>query len=162
MLRVEGGTLVETAPRANQSIWDAGAGGKRTMPRPDPPYSPEFRAETARLLRSSGKTVAELLRELGVSEPTLRRWQLQAGDNRREAAGELRRLRELTLNYEGKDRSVRILARLTAEVIEASVAVVTLPAKWAVAGLRRYADQKDEPPGRSSQGQDGEGPLAAE
>jgi hypothetical protein len=42
---------------------------------------------------------------------------------------------------------VRILARLTAEAIEAGVAVVTLPAKWAADGLRRYADQKYEAPG---------------
>ena len=63
------------------------------MPRPGPPYSPEFRADAVRLLRSSGKTVAELSRELGVSEPTLRRWRHQADDDRREAAGEVRRRR---------------------------------------------------------------------
>ena len=57
---------------------------------------------------------------------------------------------------------MRKLARLTAEAIEVGVAVVTLPAKWAVNGLRRYADQKDERPGRASEGQDGEGPVAAE
>jgi hypothetical protein len=57
---------------------------------------------------------------------------------------------------------VRKLARLTAEAIEVGVAVVTFPAKWAVDGLRRYAHQKDEPPGRASEGQDGEGPVAAE
>jgi transposase len=177
------------------------------MPGAGPPYSPEFRAEAVRLLRSSGKTVAELSRELGVSEPTLRRWRLQAGD-RAEAAGvttdersrlqelergnrlrrdeqesprgaarRLRRLgratlsafheeevrrRRFTLNHQGKDRSVRILARLTAEVIEASVAVVTLPAKWAANGLRWYADHENEPPGRPSDGKDGEGPVAAE
>ncbi len=133
------------------------------MPRPGPPYSPEFQADAVRLLRSSGKTVAELSRELGVSEPTLRRWRHQADGDRRQAAGEVRRRRlTLALNYGGKDRPVRILARLAAEVIEAGVAVVTLPAKWAVNGLRRYADHKDEPPGRASAGQDGEGPLAAE
>jgi transposase len=48
------------------------------MPRPGPPYSPEFRAEAVRLLRSSGKTVAELSRELGVSEQTLRSWRRRA------------------------------------------------------------------------------------
>lgn len=123
------------------------------MPRPGPPYSPEFRAEAVRKLRSSGRPVAELSHELGVSESTLRKWRLQASDDRGEGAGEVRR--RFTLNDEGKDRPVRILARLTADVIEAGVAVVTLPAKWAAKGLRRYADQKDEPPGRASQGQDG-------
>jgi len=48
------------------------------MPRPGPPYSPEFRAEAVRLLRSSGKTVAELSHELGVSEQTLRSWRRRA------------------------------------------------------------------------------------
>jgi transposase-like protein len=129
------------------------------MPRAGPPYSPEFRAEAVRLLNSSGKTVAELSRELGVSESTLRNWRLRASDDRGEAAGEVGR--RSTLSHQGKDRSVRILARLTAEVIEAGVAVVTLPAKWAANGLRRYADQKDEPRGRASGGQDGEGPAAA-
>jgi transposase-like protein len=129
------------------------------MPRPGPPYSPDFRIEAVRRLRSSGQTVAELSRELGVSEPTLRRWRGQAGDHGGEVAGEVRRRR---FNHRGKDRSVRKLARLTAEVIEAGVAVVTLPAKWAVDGLRRYADHKDEPPGRASDGHDGERPVAAE
>jgi hypothetical protein len=54
------------------------------------------------------------------------------------------------------------LASLAAEVIEVGVAVVTVPAKWAASGLRWYAHQKDEPPARSSEGQDGEGPVAAE
>jgi transposase-like protein len=131
------------------------------MPRPGPPYSPEFRAEAVRQLRSSSKSVAELSREMGVSEPTLRRWRLHADHNRGEAAGGVRRRRS-TLDYQGKDRPVRILARLTAEAIEVGVAVVTLPAKWAVDGLRRYADQKDETPGRASEEQDGEGPVAVE
>lgn len=57
---------------------------------------------------------------------------------------------------------MRILARLTAEVLEVGVAVVTAPAKWAANGLRWYSDRKDEPPARASEGQDGEGPVAAE
>ena len=39
------------------------------------------------MLRSSGRTVADVSRELGVSEPTLRRWRLQAGDERGEGSG---------------------------------------------------------------------------
>ena len=120
------------------------------MPRAGPPYSPEFRAEAVRLLNSSGKTVAELSRELGVSESTLRKWRLQASDDRGEATGGVGR--RFTLSHQGKDRSVRILARLTAEVIEAGVAVVTLPAKWAANGLRWYAHHEDEPPERPSEG----------
>jgi transposase len=172
------------------------------MPRPGPPYSPEFRAGAVRQMRLSGKTVAELSRELGVSEQTLRKWRRQAGDDGAEAAGlttdERSRLQELerenrllreereglrkadrlpgpstpstfhegedrprfTLSYQRKDRSVRRLARLTAEVIDAGVVVVTLPARWAANGLRWYADHKDEPPGRASERQDGERPVA--
>jgi transposase-like protein len=133
---------------------------RKGRPAPGGLASLQRRPRAVRLLRSSGKTVAELSRELGVSEPTLRRWRLQAGDDRGEAAGEVRR--RFPLNYQGEDRPVRILARLTADVIEAAVAVVTLPAKWAANGLGRYADQKDEPPGKAAEGQNGEGPLAAQ
>jgi transposase len=42
-----------------------------------PPYSPEFRAEAVRLLRSSGWPVPQLARELGCSQ-SLRNWASQA------------------------------------------------------------------------------------
>ena len=135
------------------------------MARPGPPYSPEFRAEAVRLLRSSGKTVAELSRELGVSEQTLRNWRRQAAVDRGESAGvitdERSRLQRFTLNPRGEDRSVRILARLTAEAIDVGIAVVTAPARWAAKGLRCYADQKDHPPPRASTGPDTDAPVGA-
>lgn len=65
-----------------------------------PPYSPEFRAEAVRLLRSSGRPIPQLAKELGISEQSLRNWgrQVEVDDGR--AAGlttdereELRRLR---------------------------------------------------------------------
>jgi hypothetical protein len=37
-----------------------------------PPYSKEFRAEAVRLLKSSGRPIAQLARELGCSEQSLR------------------------------------------------------------------------------------------
>jgi len=37
-------------------------------------YSPEFKAEAIRLMRNSQTSLAQLARELGVSEPTLRGW----------------------------------------------------------------------------------------
>jgi transposase len=37
------------------------------VPASRPPYPPEFRQEAVRLLRSSGKTIPALARELGVS-----------------------------------------------------------------------------------------------
>jgi len=136
------------------------------MARPGPPYSPEFRAEAVRLLCSSGKTVAELSRELGVSEQTLRNWRRQAALDRGERAGpttdERSRRRRFTLNPRGEDRSMRTLARLTAEAIDVGIALVTAPAKWAAKGLRCYADQEDEPPRRASTGPDTDAPVGAE
>jgi transposase len=64
------------------------------------PYSREFRAEAVRLLRSGGRPIPQLAKELGVSEQSLRNWsrQLDVDDGR--APGlttddreELRRLR---------------------------------------------------------------------
>ena len=39
-----------------------------------PPCPPEFRAEAVRLYRTSGKSQAQIARELGVSSPTLAHW----------------------------------------------------------------------------------------
>ena len=65
-----------------------------------PPYSPEFRAEAVRLLRSSGRSVPQLARELGCSPQSLRNWARQIDVDEGKAAGlttdereELRRLR---------------------------------------------------------------------
>jgi transposase-like protein len=49
------------------------------MPRTRPPYPPAFRAEAVALLRTSGKPVPVIARDLGVSEQTLRNW-LHQGD----------------------------------------------------------------------------------
>ena len=65
-----------------------------------PPYSKEFRAEAVRLLRSSGRSVPQLARELGCSPQSLRNWarQLDVDDGKAEGLSsdereELRRLR---------------------------------------------------------------------
>jgi len=42
------------------------------------PYPPEFRTEAVRLIRSSGKTLAQIGRELQVTTETLRIWSKQA------------------------------------------------------------------------------------
>lgn len=49
-----------------------------------PPYSSEFRVEAVRLLRSSGRPIPQLARELGVSEQSLRNWsrQIEVDDGR--------------------------------------------------------------------------------
>src|SRR5215208_521929 len=65
-----------------------------------PPYSKEFRAEAVRLLRSSGRSIPQLARELGCSEQSLRNWSRQVDVDAGDAEGlttdereELRRLR---------------------------------------------------------------------
>jgi transposase len=65
-----------------------------------PPYSMEFRREAVRLLRSSGRSVPQLSRELGVSQQSLRNWERQADADAGETSdlssderAELRRLR---------------------------------------------------------------------
>src|SRR3954468_17443877 len=68
--------------------------------RKTPPYSPEFRLEAVGLLRSSGRSVPQLARELGCSPQSLRNWagQLEVDEGRKEGlrsdeCEELRRLR---------------------------------------------------------------------
>jgi transposase len=70
------------------------------MPRTHPTYPPEFRAEAVRLVRSSGKSQAEIARDLGISHNSLRLWIKQARVDEGSAPGlttdereELRRLR---------------------------------------------------------------------
>jgi transposase len=71
------------------------------------PYSKEFKQEAVRLLRSSGRPVPQLAKELGVSPQSLRNWASQHDVDDGNAEGlssqereELRRLR----------REVKILA----------------------------------------------------
>jgi len=48
------------------------------MPQTKPPYPPQFRAEAVRLVRESGKPMAQIARDLGVSVESLRNWTRQA------------------------------------------------------------------------------------
>jgi transposase len=72
------------------------------MPPSRPPYPAVFRTEAVELIRTSGKSIPVLARDLGVSDQTLRNWQRQAtidagrgrpGDLTSAEQEELRRLR---------------------------------------------------------------------
>ena len=47
------------------------------MPRTQPNYSPQFRADAVRLYRSSDKPLAHIAADLGISRESLRRWAKQ-------------------------------------------------------------------------------------
>ena len=72
-----------------------------------PPYSEQFKRDAIELLRSSGRSVPQLAKELGVSQGSLRNWAQQIDVDAGKAEGltsdereELRRLR----------REVKVLA----------------------------------------------------
>ena len=48
------------------------------MPPTKPPYPPEFRREAVQITRTSGRSIAQVARDLGVSNQTLRNWIKQA------------------------------------------------------------------------------------
>ena len=60
------------------------------MPKSHPPYPAEFRARAVELVRTSGKSILEIARELGISGEGLRNWVRQAdADAGRGRPGEL-------------------------------------------------------------------------
>jgi transposase len=95
------------------------------VPRTRPPYPPEFRVETVRLLRSGAATIRQVSEDVGVSQQTLRNWLRQADlDDGRRNDGltsseqeELRRLR----------RRVRVLEQEREILRRAAVFFASMP-----------------------------------
>jgi len=69
------------------------------VPRTRPPYPPEFKAEAVRLAKSSGETIAQIAKDLGISDQTLRNWvatdDVDAGRKSGLTSDERARMREL-------------------------------------------------------------------
>ena len=70
------------------------------MPGPTPQYPPEFKAEAIGLVHSSGRSIPQIAKELGVSDNSVRNWikQAESEEGKREGLTneereELRRLR---------------------------------------------------------------------
>jgi len=98
-----------------------------------PPYPAEFRREALGILRSGTRTPAELARELGCTEQTLRNWLRQDEADRGERADmltsdERARLREL-------ERENRVL-RQEREILKRAAAffVLSVTLSWRSAG----------------------------
>jgi transposase len=81
-------------------MWQSTKGVPK-VPGATPRYTPEFKAEAVRLVRSTDKPASQIARELGVSDNALRGWVKQAQIDHGEREGltteereELRRLRK--------------------------------------------------------------------
>lgn len=88
------------------------------MPPTRPPYPPEFKEEAVRLMRSSGKPLAQISRELDVSEQTLRNWRKQQEIDEGEREGLTTEEREELARLRRENRVLRqekeILRKATA------------------------------------------------
>lgn len=87
-------------------------------------FSPEFKARTVELIRTSGKTVAEVCRELDLTETAVRKWVRQAEiddgdregistDEREELAKLRRRVRVLEEEREILKKAATFFAKET-------------------------------------------------
>ena len=104
-------------------------------------YPSDLKEQAVRRSRSGDATVAELSRELGVSDSTIRRWLREAEhdaptDEQSRPPGRAR----LAIPAWGEDLPVRRLAGLAADAIEIAAAAVIIPFPWAASRLRGYAE----------------------
>lgn len=82
-------------------------------------YTPEFKRDAVELVRSSGRTVTEVARELGVSAEGLRNWVKQAKIDRGEGpagaltSDEKEELRRLRRQNREQQQTIEVLRKAT-------------------------------------------------
>ena len=70
-------------------------------------FTPEFKARTVELVRSSGKPIAQICRELDLTETAVRRWVLQAQIDAGEQEGLTSQEREELTRLRRENRVLR-------------------------------------------------------
>src|SRR3954464_7974733 len=112
-----------------------------------PPYSLEFRREAVRLLRTSGRSVPQLAKELGCSPQSLRNWARQLDVDEAKAEGlssdereQLRRLRREVRTLTEEREILRKAAAFFAKDSETRAVLFRL-----IAAEGRALDQDDVP-----------------
>jgi len=92
-------------------------------------YSREFKQEAVRLLLTSGKTAAELGRELGVSKMTMGTWREQAiahGDHPQDAQPEGARISYSVLKLENARLKKELeIARQQRDILKKSLGILS-------------------------------------
>lgn len=78
------------------------------MPKTRPPYPPEFRREALELLKVSGKSIAQVAKDLGCSEQTLQSWRRQAQIDEGEREGLSSSEREELLRLRRENRTLQM------------------------------------------------------
>ena len=92
--------------------------GVQEMGKTRPPYPAEFKEEAVRLVESSGKPVAQIARELGVSFESLRHWikrsEIDAGERHGLTTEERAELAKLRREVKVLQQEREILKKATA------------------------------------------------
>jgi transposase len=88
------------------------------MPRTRPPYPEQFRREAVELVRTSGRPVKEIAKDLGVTEQSLRNWvkqyEVDVGARHGLSSDEREELRRLRRENRKLREEREILAKATA------------------------------------------------
>ena len=91
-------------------------------------YTREFKIEAVRLLESTGKSQAEIERELGIGSSNLSRWKKQYGERGEKAFPGRGRLMPEEEQIRQLEREIEIL-RQERDILKKAVAIFSRPSK---------------------------------